>query len=97
MPLSYGTAPAVLQKGTDHRRQLLWSGVLQSARGPVQCLVVDISERGARLSVGAAELALGQAVTLMVSGMGLFRGSIVSAERGTVGVRFSAERSVSAA
>ncbi|MGH7088105.1 MAG: PilZ domain-containing protein [Stellaceae bacterium] len=97
MPLSYGTAPAVLEKRTDRPRQLLWSGVLQSARGPVQCLVVDISERGARLSVGAAELPLGQAVTLMVAGMGLFRGSIISAESGTVGVRFSADRSASAA
>ncbi len=81
---------------TERRRQLLWSGVLQTARGPVQCIVADISQGGARLSLGAA-VAQGEAVTLMVAGMGMFRGTIAWAEPGTVGVAFAAERSASAA
>lgn len=96
MPTSYGTAP-VLDDREERRRQILWSGVLQSARGPVQCLVTDISSGGARLSVGAAAVALGQAVTLLVAGMGLFRGTVVWAESGSVGVRFADAGRVNAA
>lgn len=98
MPVTYGTAPAVLDDRRASRRQLLWSGVLQSARGPVQCLVIDISRGGARLSVGAAAaIALGQAVTLLVSGMGLFRGTVVWTEPGTVGISFADAKNAGAA
>ena len=84
------------RQGTEARRQLLWSGVLQTARGPAQCLVLDISTGGARLSVGAV-VAAGEAVTLMVAGMGMFRGTIVWAEQGVIGVAFAAAQSASAA
>lgn len=98
MPVTYGTAPAVLDDRMDRRRQLLWSGVLQSARGPMQCIVIDISRGGARVSVGAASVvALGQAVTLLVLGMGLFRGTVVWAEDGSIGIRFADVGSASAA
>lgn len=80
----------------DRRRQLLWSGILQTASGPVQCIVVDISRGGARLTA-AASVRIGQAVTLKVAGMGMFRGSVVWAERGTIGVKFVEEKSASAA
>jgi PilZ domain len=83
-------------EAAERRGQLLWSGVLQTARGPVQCLVVDISPGGARLSLGAA-VAAGEAVTLMVAGKGMFRGRVAWAEPGLVGVAFAAERSASAA
>jgi len=81
---------------TEGRRQLLWSGVLQTSRGPVQCLVLDISSGGARLSVGAV-VAPGEAVTLMVAGKGMFRGTIAWAEPGVIGIAFTAARSASAA
>lgn len=83
-------------EAAKRRGQLLWSGVLQTSRGPVHCLVLDISPGGARLSVGAT-IASGEAVTLMVAGMGMFRGSVAWAEPGTVGVVFAAARSASAA
>jgi predicted phosphoribosyltransferase len=47
----------------ERRRQLLWSGILQTARGPVQCIVIDISRGGARLTAAAA-VKIGQAVSL---------------------------------
>jgi hypothetical protein len=72
----------------DRRRQLLWSGVLQTARGPAQCTVVDISHGGARVSVGSA-VGAGQAVTLVVTGLGMFRGTVVWSEGGTIGIEFA--------
>ncbi len=78
------------------RGQLLWSGVLQTARGPVQCLVVDISAGGARLTVGAA-VAAGEAVTLMVAGKGMFRGTVAWAEPGLVGIAFAQQRASASA
>lgn len=72
----------------DRRRQLLWSGVLQTARGPAQCTVVDISHGGARVSVAAA-VNPGQAVTLVVTGLGLYRGMVVWSEGGTIGIEFA--------
>jgi hypothetical protein len=89
MPMTDGDAPEIaLEDREARRRQLLWSGVLQTARGPVQCIVVDISEGGARLSLGAS-VAVGQSVTLKVQGMGMYRGSVVWTEDGAIGVRFA--------
>ncbi len=82
-------------EAAKRRGQLLWSGVLQTARGPVQCIVVDISPGGARLSIGA-NVASGEAVTLMVAGKGMFRGTVAWAEPGLIGVAFAAERNASA-
>jgi PilZ domain len=79
----------------ERRRQLLWSGVLQTSRGPVQCLVLDISSGGARLSVGAA-VGSGEAVTLMVAGKGMYRGTIAWAEAGVIGVAFARANAASA-
>jgi hypothetical protein len=54
-------------------------------------VVVDISEGGARLSVAAAAaMVAGQAVTLLVSGLGHFRGTVAWSEAGSVGLRFGA-------
>jgi hypothetical protein len=72
----------------DRRRQLLWSGVLQTARGPAQCTVVDISAGGARISV-AASVEPGQAVTLVVTGLGMFRGTVIWSEGATIGIEFA--------
>ena len=91
-----GNAMEVLDDREDRRRQLLWSGILQTACGPVQCIVVDISRSGARLSAGAA-VKVGQAVTLLVAGMGMFRGTVVWAESGTIGLKFAEEKSATAA
>jgi len=74
----------------DRRRQLLWSGMLQSASGPCPCTVVDISSGGAKLST-AATVKVGQAVTLLVSGIGMFRGTVVWTEGGSVGIAFTDE------
>jgi hypothetical protein len=72
----------------DRRRQLLWSGVLQTARGPAQCTVVDISHGGARVSVASA-VERGQAVTLVVTGLGMYRGTVVWSEGGAIGIEFA--------
>jgi PilZ domain len=80
----------------DRRRQITWSGVLQTARGPCQCLVNDISSGGARLSLGAA-VNTGQHVTLLVTGLGMYRGTVVWAEAGNVGIRFAEDKKASAA
>ncbi len=81
----------------DRRRQLLWSGILhETARGPVQCIVIDISRGGARLSAAAA-VKVGQAVTLLVAGMGMYRGTVVWSEAGTIGLQFIEEKSATAA
>ena len=71
----------------DRRRQLLWSGVLQTARGPAQCTVIDISQGGARISVAAA-VERGQAVTLVVTGLGMFRGTVVWTDGANIGIEF---------
>ena len=80
----------------ERQRQLLWSGVLQTARGPVQCIVAELSAGGARLTTGA-DLVAGQAVTLFITGIGMFRGTVAWAETGMVGVAFAAAKSASAA
>lgn len=80
----------------DNRKQLLWSGVLQTARGPCPCTVMDISRGGARLAMGPA-VKVGQAVTLVVTGMGMFRGAVVWEEAGSLGIQFSEEGSAGAA
>ncbi|HUZ75128.1 MAG TPA: PilZ domain-containing protein [Stellaceae bacterium] len=71
----------------DRRRQILWSAVLQTARGPCHCLVVDISRGGARIARAPA-VGIGQAVTLMVTGLGMFRGTVVWSETGNLGIEF---------
>jgi hypothetical protein len=83
-------------KVAERQRQLLWSGMLQTARGPVQCIVAELSAAGARLTTGA-DLTAGQSVTLFITGIGMFRGTVAWAETGMVGVAFAAARSASAA
>ncbi len=73
------------------RRQMLWSGVLQTARGPCACIVVDLSHGGARIS-GVVAVEIGQSVTLVVSGMGLYRGTVVWRESGSLGISFADQR-----
>lgn len=82
-----------LDERQDRRRQLLWSGVLQTARGPAQCTVVDISRGGARVSV-VTTVDAGQAVTLVVTGLGMYRGTVVWSEGSTIGIEFSPDPSV---
>jgi hypothetical protein len=79
----------------ERRAHLVWGGVLQTARGPVSCMVADLSRGGARVSV-ATEIPVGQAVTLIVTGIGTFRGAVVWADPGRVGLQFVAPQSASA-
>jgi len=72
----------------DTRRQLLWSGVLQTARGPCQCLVVDLSRGGAKVSL-ATPVKTGQPVTLVVTGIGTYRGTVIWWENGSLGIKFA--------
>lgn len=81
-------APGPLETRKETRRQILWSAVLQTARGPSPCLVTEISTSGARLSSGAA-LKPGQNVTLVVAAMGSFRGTVMWNEAGQVGLEFA--------
>jgi hypothetical protein len=71
----------------EGRKQLLWSGVLQTAHGPCPCLVVDLSRGGAKLSL-AAPVKIGQFVTLVVTGIGTYRGTVIWNEHATIGIRF---------
>lgn len=80
------------QPRRDLRKHVPWSGVLQTARGPFQCRVVDISPGGVKLSL-AAEIPIGQPVTLIVAGLGAFRGEIVWQNDGMMGVKFAEEAS----
>jgi hypothetical protein len=97
MPATSRIASSGLSDPRDERRRkFLWSGVLQTARGPMPCLVAELSRGGARLSL-ATELAIGQAVTLVVAGSGSFRGSVAWTEAGSVGLEFGAAQSASAA
>ncbi len=77
-------------------KQIPWSGVLQSARGPCHCTIADLSRGGARVTVGS-RFSVGQAVTLVVTGLGLFRGTVIWEEPGTLGVQFAQAQSASAA
>src|SRR5271170_7817851 len=80
-------------KTREHvRRQMLWSGTLQTARGPCPCIVVDLSRGGARVS-GVATVEIGQSVTLVVAGMGLYRGTVAWRESGSIGIGFADDRS----
>ncbi len=62
----------------------------------MQCRVADLSRGGARLSV-TTEIPVGQSVTLIVTGIGTFRGAVVWADAGRVGLQFAAQASASAA
>ncbi|HUB96122.1 MAG TPA: PilZ domain-containing protein [Stellaceae bacterium] len=80
----------------ERRAHLVWGGVLQTVRGPVPCRVADLSRGGARLSV-AADIAVGQAVTLVVTGIGTFRGAVIWADTGELGLAFAAPANATAA
>lgn len=69
---------------------------MQTARGPCPCIVVEISRGGARVS-GVAPVETGQPVTLLVSGMGLYRGTVVWRESGSFGISFADERGAAVA
>jgi hypothetical protein len=75
----------------DARRQLLWSGTLQTSQGPCQCIVVDLSRGGAKLQL-AKPVKIGQLVTLVVAGIGTYRGTVIWCENGSLGVKFAEER-----
>jgi hypothetical protein len=79
----------------ERRAHLVWGGVLQTARGPVSCMVTDLSRGGARLSI-ATELPVGQAVTLIVTGIGTFRGAVVWTDPGRAGLQFAAPHNATA-
>jgi len=70
--------------------------VLQTSRGPLQCRVLDLSANGAKLSLMAV-LTVGQAVTLVVSGMGTLRGAVVGEANGVFEVSFAAAPAVPSA
>jgi PilZ domain len=72
----------------ERRRQLLWSGMLQTAQGPSPCVVVDISRGGAHVA-RAPSVAVGQSVTLKVRGLGMFRGKVVWCDTGDLGIAFA--------
>lgn len=82
--------PRSLAARADSRKQLVWMGILQTARGPLRCLVADIRSEGARLSQ-AGEVRAGQMATLVVAGVGNFRGKIVQTDEPGLAIRFAPE------
>jgi hypothetical protein len=85
--LAFTGLPDSAEERRDH---LVWGGVLQTARGPVPCRVADLSRGGARLSV-STEFPVGQSVTLIVTGIGTFRGAVIWADAGQLGLQFAAQ------
>ncbi len=85
---SAARAPQPTESRRDARRQLLWKGVLQTAQEPHACIVADLSPGGAKLLLNAP-LKVGQPVTLLVAGLGAYRGSVVWEESGAIGISFA--------
>lgn len=76
------------------RTRLHRSGVLQTTHGPYRCIVNNISDGGANVSVDATAsadkpLTVGAKVSLTIAGLGYFQGQIVWQNGTTCGMRFA--------
>ncbi len=71
----------------DLRKAVLWSASLATARGPVDCRIINISTTGAKLRA-AVELRDGEHVTLAIRSLGEFHCTVVWVRDGHIGVQF---------
>jgi pilus assembly protein CpaF len=71
----------------DIRKAVLWSATLSARGEKSECRIVNISTTGAKVRT-SAELAVGEQITLVIRTLGEFRGRIVWAGGGEIGVHF---------
>jgi pilus assembly protein CpaF len=71
----------------DIRKAVLWSATLIAHGDKSECRIVNISTTGAKVR-SSADLAIGEQITLVIRTLGEFRGRIVWAGGGEVGVHF---------
>jgi len=73
------------------RRKAFWLAAMNTVFGVVECRVLDLSLRGAKVQVGVP-VAVGQAVTLELDPLGEFEGSVAWKRDGAVGIKFREQR-----
>lgn len=78
---------------TARRTQLHCGGVLQTSNGPCRCIVNNISTSGAAVSL-THSINVGAMVSLVIPGLGNFRGNVVWQSGVTCGIRFTSEERV---
>jgi len=76
------------------RKSTLWRGTLRTPAGDMQCRVLNLSARGAKLEVEGA-LAPGQSVTLIMEPLGEFFGAVTWQHDGRAGIRINEHRTAS--
>jgi hypothetical protein len=74
------------------RKSTLWRGTLRTPAGVMECRVLNLSARGAKVE-GA--LAPGQSVTLIMEPLGEFYGAVTWHRGGRAGIRINEHRTAS--
>jgi len=78
------------EKRRDSRKRVLWKAALETARGRIDCQILNISPGGARVHARDA-LGLNNPVTLIIGDIGEFHGVVAWEEGGHSGIKFTAE------
>jgi len=73
------------------RKSTLWHGTLRTPAGVMECRVLNLSARGAKLEVDGA-VAPGQSVTLIMEPLGEFFGAVTWQRDGRAGIRINEHR-----
>lgn len=83
---------AALERRQFLRTRVLWMATLQTSEGPLSCIIVDVSNNGAKLqfAVPVFPALIWQPVELHIEPMGVLRGEVVWQMGDKLGVRFSA-------
>ncbi|HXS39801.1 MAG TPA: ATPase, T2SS/T4P/T4SS family [Stellaceae bacterium] len=74
------------------RKAVLWSGTLATAKGSVDCRIINISTSGAKVRA-TAELHKGEHVTLAIRNLGEFHSTVVWVREGHFGLHFVEQKS----
>src|SRR6185437_11660714 len=78
------------------RKAVLWSGTLATAKGSVDCRIINISTSGAKVRA-TAELHKGEHVTLAIRNLGEFHSTVVWVREGHFGLHFVEQKAEPAA
>jgi len=73
------------------RKGTLWHGTLRTPTGVMECRVLNLSARGAKLEVDGAVVP-GQSVTLIMEPLGEFFGAVTWQRDGRAGIRINEHR-----
>src|SRR6185312_14024203 len=74
------------------RKAVLWSGTLATAKGSVDCRIINISTSGAKVRA-TAELHKGEHVTLAIRNLGEFHSTVIWVREGHFGLHFVEQKS----